>query len=208
MEMHNVALKWARRDCELRGLPYKQFDLSSARQLKIPPMIKPLPNNPEAYEFIGEAPDEQWEYWHPIWLLSNIRDKDSALVIKGPQLRQDVCVVAIDLRNTDPYDHARESTAYRTQWREHAATLRGERKMARWDFVVTRSDGTKCWLHPSWGSPDIRYGEVDESLPPNAPPKAGHGQWDWQGHYKVFEDQRTGIKFKCLASRCLGMLQR
>ena len=52
MEMHNVALKWVRRDCEVRGLPYKQFGLAYARQLKITPVIKSLPNNPEAYEFM------------------------------------------------------------------------------------------------------------------------------------------------------------
>ena len=52
MEMHNVALKWVRRYCEVRGLPYKQFGLAYARQLKITPVIKSLPNNPEAYEFM------------------------------------------------------------------------------------------------------------------------------------------------------------
>ena len=199
MEMHTVALKWARRRCELRGVPYERFDLSSARPLKIPPMIKPLPNNPEAYEFLVGAPEEEWKDWHPIWLLSNIRDADRPLVIRGPQLREDICVVAIELRNTDPYDHARESTAHRTQWRE--VTLE-ERKMARWDFVVMRSDGTQCWLHPSWGSPDIRYGEADASLLPNAPPEAGPGKWDFQG--------LTGSLniLKHHASRCLGKLRR
>ena len=90
IEMHNVALKWARQDYEAKGffqqVLYLKGDTGST--VLIPPIIQPAkPAPPEAFEFLTEAPKDRWKQWSPIWMLSNLRDADRELVVWGPQLR-------------------------------------------------------------------------------------------------------------------------
>ena len=95
IEAHNVALKWARQDCEANGSPEKVYHLGAT--IFIPPRIKPAPPAPpEAFQFLTEASPDQWTQWSPIWMLSKLRDEDRALVVCGPQLRQDYHVVSIE----------------------------------------------------------------------------------------------------------------
>ena len=145
IEMHNVALKWARQDCEVNGSPNKVYDLRAT--VLIPPMIKPAPPTPsEAFQFLTEAFQDQWTQWSPIWMLSNLRDVDRELVVWGPQLRQDNRVVSVECQRTEDYDHLRKSFKYRTGWT--AAAADAGRDFAKWDFVIQRPDGTRCWFHP------------------------------------------------------------
>ena len=90
-------------------------------------------------------------------MISNIRDADRLLVVCGPQLRQDIRVVSIACQSTGEYDHKRESCKRRTKWTEGAGDA--NREFTKWDFVIERSDGTRCWLHPSYGSEYFHYGE-------------------------------------------------
>ena len=77
-----------------------------------------------------------------------------------------------------------ESVRHHTGWTAVAADVR---EMSKWDFVIQRSDGTRCWLHPSYSSQTFLYGEEDPSLPAVQPPNAGRGAWDYRGHYKFFK---------------------
>ena len=132
-------------------------------------------------------------------MLSSLRDVDRALAVKGPQLRQDNRVVLIACQTTEDYDHKWESCKFRTEWTAVAADA--GKDFAKWDFVIQRSDGTRCWLHPSYGSQSFHYGEEDSSLPPVQPPKAGRGAWDYRGHYKVLRNTKADKTFTFAKAR-------
>ena len=73
--------------------------------------------------------------------LSNLRDKDRALVVLGPDNKEDNRVVTIACQIADYYGHRRESVKIRTTWTAVAADK--ERDQPKWDFVIERSDGTR-----------------------------------------------------------------
>ena len=94
IEMHKVGLKWVWQDCEVNCLLNKMYDFRAT--VLMPPMIQfasPAPT--EAFQFLTEVSQDQWTQWSPLWMLSNFREDDRALVVKGPQLLQDNRVVSI-----------------------------------------------------------------------------------------------------------------
>ena len=93
----------------------------------------------------------------------------------------------------------RESCKFRTGWTAVAADA--GRDLAKWDFVIQRSDGTRCWLHPSYDGKPFDYGEEDRSLPPLQPPRAGRGAWDYKDHYKVLRITKADTKFMLAKAR-------
>ena len=85
------------------------------------------------------------------------------------------------------------------KWTEGAGDA--DREFTKWDFVIERSDGTRCWLHPSYGSQSFHYGEEDLSLPGIEPPKAGRGSSDFKGHYKVLKHMKVDKTLKFAKAR-------
>ena len=96
------------------------------------------------------------------------------------------------------YDHLRSHAqvhGYSTH--QH----RGKPKIALddWDFVFTRADMTRFWLHPQWGDNLVRYGEVRESAVSLEPPPRGRGVAALPGEgqvYKHYKFARTEDKLK------------
>ena len=55
----------------------------------IPPMIQlPPPAPTEAFQFLTEEAEDQWTPCSPIWMISNLRDEDRALVVLGLIIRR------------------------------------------------------------------------------------------------------------------------
>ena len=107
-----------------------------------------------------------------MYLLANLSDQDRQTVFWGPQLRRDNRVVSFAFKPTDLY---------------------GQR---RGHFVIARSDGTRCWLHPTCTSEYFWYGEEDQ------PPKAGRGAADFKNQFTVLKKQNAEpTQLKLLRSR-------
>ena len=196
-KMHNVALKWFRKDCEENGLHEKDYDMRAT--MLLPPMERlPPPAPTTAFNFIQDSPADDWRAWCPIWMLANLREESQQKVIWGPQLRQDNRVVSIKLGLEDQYDHCRERVKLLTSWTAVAACDR----LALWHFVIERSDGSRCWLHPTFTKPTFNYGEEDQSQPAIQPPIAGRGSSDYKGHYKNLKHAKVTGTLKFVKDNC------
>ena len=106
--------------------------------------------------------------------------------------------MSIECQIIEDYDQKRDSCKLCTKWTAVAADA--TKDFAKWDFVVQQSDGTRCWFHPSYGSPSFNYGEEGSSLPPAQPPKAGRSAWDYKGPYKALRNNKADKTFKLAKS--------
>ena len=55
----------------------------------------------------------------------------------------------------------------------------GKADMAKWDFMLTRNDGTVCFLHPNWSNNKVEFYEGLQEGIPN-----GIGSGGNQGYFK------------------------
>ena len=183
---HNIALKWFREHCETCALDKFEYDLGGQPAL-VAPMTKPADGKPTDFKFTRNQ-FVGWTEWSPIWMLRNLCDPDRRLVIGGPEKQHNNRVVSIELRPTQPYCHKRH----------HVKKIKEQKK--RWDFVIQRSDGTSCWLHPEYTKTTLSYGEIDPSRPPVVPPNKGLGRSDYKGQYqhKINQDRTDTLTFDVL----------
>ena len=89
------------------------------------------------------------------------------------------------------YDHKRHF-----MYRKYGYQSSG--RLPIWDFVITRTDGTKIRLHPVWKGTTIEVFEPAEGTPHLVPaPMNGIGESDGPGTFKSFQRlQTTGaLKF-------------
>ena len=118
---------------------------------QIPPIVNPEGGGPN-YDF---DTDGQWNPWNCTWMLSNLDDDDIRLVVAGPH-RTGGGIVSCSCRSQGLYDHKREhaekhgSASWKPQSEKHMI----------WDFVMVRSVGSSCWLHPNWNKGHVGYGEM------------------------------------------------
>ena len=151
--------------------------------------IKKPPGGGPNYEFDREAPYKQW-LWQ--WMVANLRADDMKLVVDGPN-GEGGGIVSCYIQQTIQYDHKR-----------HHAEKNGEanwgsgKDLKVWDFFLARTDGSVCWLHPSWSvKGEAAYAEMDAQAlgaPPLAAPTTGPGGSDGRytfAKYKTARIQRS-----------------
>ena len=87
------------------------------------------------------------------------------------------------------YDHKREHAE-----RDGTVSWQLQDKPQRdhyiWDFVFTRDDGTRFWLHPNWSDSKVAYGECSRSGDRLEPPPSGRGGSGHGQVYKMFKNAR------------------
>jgi hypothetical protein len=70
------------------------------------------------------------------------------------------------------------------------------RALQIWDFVMVRSDGSSCWLHPNWGDNNVAYGEITAvQQTVIQPPSCGRGG-SGPKCFKFYKDVRVDKPLK------------
>jgi hypothetical protein len=139
--------------------------------------------------------------WCAGWFLSNLRDQDIDKVVQGPSGRgRGITKVVLSNCDNAPgvagqYDHKREAGQKHghATWKYEGKL---ENRLHQWDFVITRDDGSSCWLHPNWSNIDVDYGEVLANAVKLEPPASGRGGSNGRGTYRHYREARTEEKLK------------
>ena len=127
-------------------------------------------------------------------MIAHLDEESMELVVHGPYIRGPavaVSLVGCELAVRNNIDHKRHSAA-----RNAGQSWAGTAPMLIWDFLLKRSDGSVCMLHPNWSKPKVEY---FEGVPPDnlEVPRNGLGGTNGRGYFRrrISADVTATLKF-------------
>ena len=111
-------------------------------------------------------------------MIAHLDEESMSLVVHGRGPVVAVSLVGCELAVRSSIDHKRHSAA-----RNAGKSWKGKKAMLTWDFLLKRSDGSVCMLHPNWSATKVEY---FEGVPPEnlEVPRNGLGGTNGRGYFR------------------------
>ena len=186
---HNAALKWSREAAEKAPLIESRPIVFPNRFCNGSPMMMPVIKK-------SDGPDWDWDFdggkivpWTWESMVAHLDDPSIQCVFDGPDSKggSQTSAVATSSGDQQPDQHQRTIVGCElaakddpdckrhTNAKQAGVKWKGKANMAKWDFMLTRSDGTVCFLHPNWSNNKVEFYEgIKEGIPDGSDGNEGY----------------------------------
>ena len=191
---HNAALKWFREAAEIAPLNESRPILFSNDYPMMIPVIKESTEPDWSFDLAGG----RLVPWTWQSMVAHLDDPSIECVVDGPFGRAALQTSAVATSSGDqqPGPHqrrilgcelaAKDDPDYNrhTNAKQAGVKWNGNANMAKCDFMLTRNDGTVCFLHPNWSNNNVEFFEgFQEGIPDGSDGK--------HGYFKIAAMRRT-----------------
>ena len=164
--------------------------LKFLREVADPVLGMILSDNMEVFEILHEHKGTYFEidysrkvHWSWLDLVKQLVDDDIEFVVNGENGTGGGLTHCTFSARPGSYDHAR----HHIMWKEGVGSG-SQSRLAEWDFVLHRADGTSIRLHPTWSKTKFPSCAGAGHPNPVSPPKAGLGASDGRGTFKKYKE--------------------
>ena len=184
---HNGALKYFRESAEQLGNDYVQLDTESE--------VRAIKHAAKGMAF--EIDWDNTEKWSWLEMVAQLTNESIDIVVKGPDNRSRGLIGCSVQSRPNTYDHKRHHALV-------AEKKQQNKKLAIWDFVLHREDGSAIRLHPNWSNTKVETIALESHADEVEPPVAGLGKSDGRGTYKKYKTLGASGQVKFDANKRFG----
>ena len=168
---HNAALKYFRQVQEGAQHLFNDNQSEFVFPLHGPVQVRKVVHEKgTAYGF--DMSDEGLREWNWQQMVAHLDDDSMRYVVEGPEGRSGGLLKCTLTRRPGSYDHKRQ------------VQTRHAERLAVWDFVLWRADGSLLRMHPNWQGIKVACAEGDVQQQDSPTPDAGLGMSDGPGTFR------------------------